>query len=83
MFKPSNVILKKGLDCFCLFAVLKAAALMQKPSGEEAEERPAAEEGRLTEQQLGLRQVEERLNRDHIHRLLKVQKHSDAEFGNH
>ncbi|XP_037553824.1 terminal uridylyltransferase 4 [Nematolebias whitei] len=51
--------------------VLKAAASMQQPRGEEAEERPAAEEGHLTEQQLGLRQVEERLYRDHIHRLLK------------
>lgn len=50
---------------------VKAAGPMQ-PSAEEGEDvRPAAEEGALTEQQLGLRQVEERLHRDHIHRLVK------------
>lgn len=32
------------------------------------------EEGSITEQQLGLRQAEERLYRDYIHRLLKVKK---------
>lgn len=48
-----------------------------QPSAEEVEEeRPAAEEGPLTEQQLGLRQVEERLHRDHIHRLVKVRPRS-------
>uniref|UniRef100_A0A8C9XV93 RNA uridylyltransferase n=1 Tax=Sander lucioperca TaxID=283035 RepID=A0A8C9XV93_SANLU len=35
------------------------------------EVRPTVEEGPLTEQQLGLRQAEERLYRDYIHRLLK------------
>uniref|UniRef100_A0A3Q2Q7A9 Terminal uridylyltransferase 4/7 nucleotidyltransferase domain-containing protein n=1 Tax=Fundulus heteroclitus TaxID=8078 RepID=A0A3Q2Q7A9_FUNHE len=52
---------------------MKDAAPMH-PSAEEEEEeeeRLAVEEGLLTEQQLGLRQVEERLHRDHIHRLLK------------
>uniref|UniRef100_H3C6U8 polynucleotide adenylyltransferase n=1 Tax=Tetraodon nigroviridis TaxID=99883 RepID=H3C6U8_TETNG len=38
---------------------------------EEAEEEPMVEEGSITEQQLGLRQAEERLYRDYIHRLLK------------
>uniref|UniRef100_A0A3B3C8Y1 Uncharacterized protein n=1 Tax=Oryzias melastigma TaxID=30732 RepID=A0A3B3C8Y1_ORYME len=42
-------------------------------SGEDAaQRRPAVEEGDLTEQQLGLRQAEERLLRDYIHRLVKV-----------
>ncbi|XP_047231094.1 terminal uridylyltransferase 4 isoform X2 [Girardinichthys multiradiatus] len=49
---------------------VKAAALMH-PSAEEGEEVRLAEEEGLTEQQLGLRQVEERLLRDHIHRLVK------------
>ncbi|XP_024134004.1 terminal uridylyltransferase 4 isoform X2 [Oryzias melastigma] len=41
-------------------------------SGEDAaQRRPAVEEGDLTEQQLGLRQAEERLLRDYIHRLVK------------
>ncbi|XP_010769923.1 terminal uridylyltransferase 4-like [Notothenia coriiceps] len=46
----------------------KAAALMHQPVEEV---RPTVEEGPLTEQQLGLRQAEERLYRDYIHRLLK------------
>uniref|UniRef100_A0A3Q3B5J2 Terminal uridylyltransferase 4/7 nucleotidyltransferase domain-containing protein n=1 Tax=Kryptolebias marmoratus TaxID=37003 RepID=A0A3Q3B5J2_KRYMA len=71
MIKPSDVSLNKLFDRFFLFAVLKAAALMNQPAGEGAELRPAAEEVRLAEQQLGLRQVEERLHRDHIHRLVK------------
>uniref|UniRef100_A0A1A8DNP5 RNA uridylyltransferase n=1 Tax=Nothobranchius kadleci TaxID=1051664 RepID=A0A1A8DNP5_NOTKA len=50
--------------------VIKAAALMPQSAREDAEVRPALEE-KLTEQQLGLRQVEERLHRDHIHRLVK------------
>ncbi|XP_054911040.1 terminal uridylyltransferase 4 isoform X2 [Poeciliopsis prolifica] len=45
---------------------LKAAARPTAQAGEEA--RLAAEEA---EQQLGLRQVEERLHRDHIHRVAK------------
>uniref|UniRef100_A0A8C7WPP5 Terminal uridylyl transferase 4 n=1 Tax=Oryzias sinensis TaxID=183150 RepID=A0A8C7WPP5_9TELE len=41
-------------------------------SGEDAaQRRPAVEERDLTEQQLGLRQAEERLLRDYIHRLVK------------
>lgn len=47
---------------------VKAASLMHQ-SIEEV--RPTVEEGPLTEQQLGLRQAEERLYRDYIHRLLK------------
>ncbi|CAG5862954.1 unnamed protein product [Menidia menidia] len=47
------------------------AALMHRSAEEAAEGRPAVEEGLLTEQQLGLRQAEERLYRDYIHRLLK------------
>ncbi|XP_074492424.1 terminal uridylyltransferase 4 isoform X1 [Sebastes fasciatus] len=47
---------------------MKAASLMHQ-SIEEV--RPTVEEGPLTEQQLGLRQAEERLYRDYIHRLLK------------
>nr|XP_033477642.1 terminal uridylyltransferase 4 isoform X2 [Epinephelus lanceolatus] len=47
---------------------VKTAALMHQ-SIEEV--RPTVEEGPLTEQQLGLRQAEERLYRDYIHRLLK------------
>uniref|UniRef100_A0A1A8IMN1 polynucleotide adenylyltransferase n=1 Tax=Nothobranchius kuhntae TaxID=321403 RepID=A0A1A8IMN1_NOTKU len=50
--------------------VIKAAALMPQSAREDAEVRPALDE-KLTEQQLGLRQVEERLHRDHIHRLVK------------
>uniref|UniRef100_A0A3P9K188 Terminal uridylyltransferase 4/7 nucleotidyltransferase domain-containing protein n=1 Tax=Oryzias latipes TaxID=8090 RepID=A0A3P9K188_ORYLA len=41
-------------------------------SGEDAaQRRPVVEERDLTEQQLGLRQAEERLLRDYIHRLVK------------
>ncbi|XP_028443137.1 terminal uridylyltransferase 4 isoform X1 [Perca flavescens] len=47
---------------------VKAAALMHQSVKEV---RPTVEEGPLTEQQLGLRQAEERLYRDYIHRLLK------------
>ncbi|XP_056270531.1 terminal uridylyltransferase 4 [Pseudoliparis swirei] len=47
---------------------VKVASLMHR-SFEEA--RPTVEDGPLTEQQLGLRQAEERLDRDYIHRLLK------------
>ncbi|KAK5869454.1 hypothetical protein PBY51_024169 [Eleginops maclovinus] len=47
---------------------VKAAVLMHQPVEEV---RPTVEEGPLTEQQLGLRQAEERLYRDYIHRLLK------------
>ncbi|XP_037325742.2 terminal uridylyltransferase 4 isoform X2 [Pungitius pungitius] len=47
---------------------VKRAALMQQ-SVEEV--RPMGKDGTLTEQQLGLRQAEERLYRDYIHRLLK------------
>ncbi|XP_074524138.1 terminal uridylyltransferase 4 isoform X2 [Halichoeres trimaculatus] len=48
----------------------KTAALMHQ-SAERAQRRPSVEDGPLTEQQLGLRQAEERLYRDYIHRLLK------------
>ncbi|XP_051803116.1 terminal uridylyltransferase 4 [Acanthochromis polyacanthus] len=51
--------------------VVKAAALMHQPVEEGTVLRPTVEEGPLTEQQLGLRQAEERLYRDYIHRLLK------------
>ncbi|KAI3368361.1 hypothetical protein L3Q82_008068 [Scortum barcoo] len=50
---------------------VKAAALMHQSVEEGSEVRPPAEDGPLTEQQLGLRQAEERLYRDYIHRLLK------------
>lgn len=49
---------------------VKAAALMSQCP----EVKPSVEEGHITEQQLGLRQAEERLYRDYIHRLLKVGK---------
>ncbi|XP_062251236.1 terminal uridylyltransferase 4 isoform X1 [Platichthys flesus] len=49
---------------------MKAATLMHR-SDEATEVRPTVEERPLTEQQLGLRQAEERLYRDYIHRLLK------------
>lgn len=55
---------------------MKAAALMHQSVQEGREVRPTVEEGPLTEQQLGLRQAEERLYRDYIHRLLKVRKQS-------
>ncbi|XP_008280014.1 terminal uridylyltransferase 4 isoform X2 [Stegastes partitus] len=51
--------------------VVKTAVLMHQPVEEGTEVRPTVEEGPLTEQQLGLRQAEERLYRDYIHRLLK------------
>nr|XP_014266867.1 terminal uridylyltransferase 4 isoform X2 [Maylandia zebra] len=51
--------------------VLKAATLMNQSVQEGPEVRPTVEEGPLTEQQLGLRQAEERLRRDYIYRLLK------------
>ncbi|XP_027145901.1 terminal uridylyltransferase 4 isoform X3 [Larimichthys crocea] len=50
---------------------VKSAALMHQSVEEGREVRPTVEEGPLTEQQLGLRQAEERLYRDYIHRLLK------------
>ncbi|XP_042272027.1 terminal uridylyltransferase 4 isoform X1 [Thunnus maccoyii] len=50
---------------------VKAAALMHQSIEGRTEVRPIVEEGPLTEQQLGLRQAEERLYRDYIHRLLK------------
>lgn len=60
-----------------LFVGVKAAALMHQSVEEGTEVRPTVEEGSLTEQQLGLRQAEERLYRDYIHRLLKVSKQSN------
>uniref|UniRef100_A0A3B5KEM8 Terminal uridylyl transferase 4 n=1 Tax=Takifugu rubripes TaxID=31033 RepID=A0A3B5KEM8_TAKRU len=50
---------------------LKSGPLVCAPVEEGAEEKPVVEEGSITEQQLGLRQAEERLCRDYIHRLLK------------
>ncbi|XP_031731886.1 terminal uridylyltransferase 4 [Anarrhichthys ocellatus] len=47
---------------------VKATSLMHQSIKEV---RPTLEDGPLTEQQLGLRQAEERLYRDYIHRLLK------------
>lgn len=58
----------------CCFLVLKAATLMHQSVQERPEVRPTVEEGPLTEQQLGLRQAEDRLRRDYIYRLLKVRK---------
>lgn len=49
---------------------MKAAALMRQCP----EVKAPLEEGHITEQQLGLRQAEERLYRDYIHRLVKVRK---------
>ncbi|CAJ1059444.1 terminal uridylyltransferase 4 [Xyrichtys novacula] len=49
----------------------QAAALMHQSVEESTERRPSLEDCPLTEQQLGLRQAEERLYRDYIHRLLK------------
>ncbi|XP_047192737.1 terminal uridylyltransferase 4 isoform X2 [Scophthalmus maximus] len=46
-------------------------ALMRRSVDEAAEVRPTVDDGPLTEQQLGLRQAEDRLCRDYIHRLLK------------
>ncbi|XP_017289799.1 terminal uridylyltransferase 4 isoform X2 [Kryptolebias marmoratus] len=86
----SSALLERGLtepDRTCAGAaakekshVLKAAALMNQPAGEGAELRPAAEEVRLAEQQLGLRQVEERLHRDHIHRLVKSPEYPNYQY---
>lgn len=53
---------------------LKSGPLVCPPVEEGAEEKPVVEEGSITEQQLGLRQAEERLCRDYIHRLLKVKQ---------
>ncbi|CAK6976408.1 terminal uridylyltransferase 4 isoform X3 [Scomber scombrus] len=50
---------------------LKIAALMHQCVERRTEARLVLEEGPLSEQQLGLRQAEERLYRDYIHRLLK------------
>uniref|UniRef100_A0A4W6CUB2 Terminal uridylyl transferase 4 n=1 Tax=Lates calcarifer TaxID=8187 RepID=A0A4W6CUB2_LATCA len=44
---------------------------MHQSVEEGTEVRPTVEDGPLTEQQLGLRQAEERLFRDYIHRLVK------------
>ncbi|KAM9364181.1 terminal uridylyltransferase 4 isoform 2-T2 [Pholidichthys leucotaenia] len=51
--------------------VVKAAPLMHQSVEEGPVVRPITDEVPLTEQQLGLRQAEERLSRDYIHRLLK------------
>lgn len=60
----------------CVVLGLKAPALMNQCVEKSAEVRPSVEEGPLSEQQLGLRQAEERLYRDYIHRLLKVGRHA-------
>lgn len=80
MITPSllNVSL---INCFkkILFVLLvgvKIAALMHQSVEGRTEVRPIVEERPLTEQQLGLRQAEERLYRDYIHRLLNVRKQS-------
>uniref|UniRef100_A0AAX7V9H2 CCHC-type domain-containing protein n=1 Tax=Astatotilapia calliptera TaxID=8154 RepID=A0AAX7V9H2_ASTCA len=44
------------------------------------EVRPTVEEGPLTEQQLGLRQAEERLRRDYIYRLLKSPEYPNYQY---
>lgn len=64
----------KGYYCLLLSVGLKSAPLVCRSVEEGAEEKPMVEEGSITEQQLGLRQAEERLYRDYIHRLLKVKK---------
>lgn len=67
------------LKCFVVFLGVKAAALMHRSVSRQldgTEVRPTVEELPLSEQQLGLRQAEERLYRDYIHRLLKVRKQS-------
>lgn len=58
----------------CLPAGVKSGSgpLVCRSAEGEAEEKLTVEEGSITEQQLGLRQAEERLHRDYIHRLLKV-----------
>lgn len=63
-----------GIIVFLLSVGLKSAPLVCRSVEEGAEEKPMVEEGSITEQQLGLRQAEERLYRDYIHRLLKVKK---------
>lgn len=72
MSSPPNVSL---VNCIVVVGVkgVKAASLMHRPIEEV---RPTGVERPLTEQQLGLRQAEERLYRDYIHRLLKVRKQS-------
>lgn len=50
---------------------VKATAPMHQPFEDGSGRRSSVDEGPLTEQQLGLRQAEERLYRDYIHRLLK------------
>lgn len=57
-----------------LSAGLNSGSLVCGSVEEEAEEKPRVEEASITEQQLGLRQAEERLHRDYIHRLVKVKK---------
>lgn len=49
-------------------------AQMNQSAEDSTEVGAGLEEGALTEQQLGLRQAEERLYRDYIHRLVKVRK---------
>lgn len=61
-----------------LSAGLNSGLLVCRSVEEEAEERPTMEEASITEQQLGLRQAEERLYRDYIHRLLKVREAAPA-----
>lgn len=61
-----------------LSAGLKSGPLVCRSVEEGPEETPVADEGSLTEQQLGLRQAEERLCRDYIHRLAKVKKAAGA-----
>ncbi|XP_053286292.1 terminal uridylyltransferase 4 isoform X2 [Pleuronectes platessa] len=58
---------------------MKAATLMHR-SDEATEVRPTVEERPLTEQQLGLRQAEERLYRDYIHRLLKSPEYPNYQY---
>lgn len=61
-----------------LSAGLKSGPLVCRSVEEGAEETPEVEEGSIAEQQLGLRQAEERLYRDYIHRLLKVKTGAKA-----
>lgn len=61
-----------------LSAGLNSGLLVCRSVEEEAEERPTMEEASITEQQLGLRQAEERLYRDYIHRLVKVREAAPA-----
>lgn len=66
----SLIPVRLSVNSLCSVLGVKAAALMSQCP----EVKPSAEEGPITEQQLGLRQAEERLYRDYIHRLLKVGK---------